>query len=169
MNLWHLWQNYWGGGEEQEECLKNMGHALPLKAINLPEPNMNVDVSKNRVPKIEWIITIIVILIGMMHFCCDIPHFWGHPALISWGCLDTSSEDRSNPGKKKWKQRSCPRQKVAPAPRWDSQAAARRLLLNQAIAWMTSCLAWASNQDRAKATKKSARTGGARGVIIRMA
>jgi hypothetical protein len=47
-NDMNLWQNYWGGGEKQEERLKNMGHALPLKAIDLPEPNMNVDVSNPR-------------------------------------------------------------------------------------------------------------------------
>ena len=79
-NDMNFWQNDWGGGEKQEECLKNMGHALPLKAIDLPETNMNVDVSKNRVPKIERIIIVSDILIGVMH------------AVLLWYTVDRISD-----------------------------------------------------------------------------
>lgn len=103
-NDMNLWQNYWGGGEKQEERLKNMGHALPLKAIDLPEPNMNVDVSNPRsrglslssLSSSEWCSLVVI-----FHDAVGIrTNFWCRPALTSWGCLDTSSEDRSNPGKK---------------------------------------------------------------------
>ena len=157
-NDMNLWQNYWGGGEKQEERLKNMGHALPLKAIDLPELNMNVDVSNPRssglplssLSSSEWCSLVVI-----FHDAVGIrTNFWCRPALTSWGCLDTSSEDRSNPGKKTENKVPVAGQKVAKTKLLDE--AVKQLLAD--FCWIKqlpeqpSCLAIASGQRQLRNT-----------------